>query len=286
MEVIQVPPADRLKPVDILRSRTFFILNDCLDEELLKTALDRLIREHWRKLGARLVTGKDGLLEYHLPRTFDPKYTLFSWSSQSYGRSIENAASLPRATAPAKGATLHPPLSSMEGWLAPSTWPVNRKDEAPDAPLLYIHLSKFNDATIVGINCPHVVGDQFGLANIVRAWLGQTRGEAPPPMIGAHEDVLASGKAYADYRKEEVRRKGKIKVRRRFEYPFVIMGFIPELVMHKKEVGYTVFLPLPLLESLRERHGKTIEKTYGSNPGISTGDIITGILCKVSLHRS
>jgi hypothetical protein len=39
------------------------------------------------------------------------------------------------------------------------------------------------------------------MANIVKAWLGLTRGKAPPSMVGYNEDVLANGKSYADYRK-------------------------------------------------------------------------------------
>lgn len=88
MDIITVPLSDQQKPVDKLRTRTFFILNDCLDEEILKSSLDSLIRNHWRKLGARLVAKDDGFLEYHLPHTFDDKYKLFEWSSQEYDHSI------------------------------------------------------------------------------------------------------------------------------------------------------------------------------------------------------
>jgi len=43
-----------------------------------------------------------------------------------------------------------------------------------------------------------------------------------------------------------------MRVRHRMEYPLVILGFIPELVFHRQEVSHTVFLPLPLVQSLRE----------------------------------
>lgn len=285
MEVISVPLTDQLKPINNLRVRTFFILNDRLDDEILRTALDRLIRDHWRKLGARLVTKKDGFLEYHLPGTFDEKYRLFDWSTQEYEHSIDKILSLPKATPPEEGVSLLPPLSGFESQIVPTHWPHSRSREKPDAPLLYIHLSLFTDATIVGTSCPHVVGDQLGLANILRAWLGIIKGETPPPMLGYDKDVLVSEKSYDEYEAKDVVRKGKMRVRRRMEYPFVILGFIPELVLQRKEKTWTVFLPQPLLQLLRERYVKELREKYGADPGISLGDIVTGIILKVSFHR-
>jgi hypothetical protein len=160
MEVIQVPLTDHQKPVSNIRTRTFFILDDRLDEDILRNALDRLIRDHWQKLGAKLITRPtDGLLEYYLPYTFGEKYLLFNWSSQEYDYLIDTITSLPKVTPPEKGVTLLPPLSLVESWFRLSDWPFHRKDKPPDAPLLYVHMSLFTDATVIAISCPHVVAD-------------------------------------------------------------------------------------------------------------------------------
>jgi hypothetical protein len=284
MEIIQVPPTDRQKPSDNIRTRTYFILNDCLDENALRDGLDRLIRDHWRKLGARLITRpNDGVPEYHLPRTFDEKYALFNWSSQEYNYSIDKIESFPKPTQPEKGVAMLPPLSLVEDWFKPSDWPLDRSSEPAGVPMLYVHMSLFADASVVSLSCPHILTDQFGKANIMRAWLGLIRGEIPPPMVGANVDILANGKSYNEYRAEEVVRTGRIKVRRWGEYPLVIMGYIPELIRDRKEDEYTVFLPLPLVESLRKRHSEALAARYGADPGISNGDIITGILLKVRI---
>lgn len=95
-------------------------------------------------------------------------------------------------------------------------------------------MSLCTDATVIAISCPHVVGDQFGMANIMKALLGQTRGEAPPSMVGVNDDVLANGKSYTDYQKEEVVRKGRMRVRRKMEYPFVILGSFPNWLCIKR----------------------------------------------------
>jgi hypothetical protein len=59
------------------------------------------------------------------------------------------------------------------------------------------------------------------------------------------------------------------------------LGYLPELIRDRAEDAYTVFLPAPLVESLRERHGKELAEKYGENIGITNGDIVSGILLKV-----
>ena len=187
-----VSEIDQLKPVLTIRVRTYFILRDRLDETILHNALDRLIRDHWRKLGARLATrDEDGLLEYDLPKTFERDDVLFNWTSKQHPQSITSVG-LPKATPPEWGITLQPHVETLEDQINPSDWPLKLKAELPEAPLLFVHLSQFDDASCLAINYPHALCDQFGLSNIMKAWLNVTRGEEPPPMLGIYEDFLAS----------------------------------------------------------------------------------------------
>lgn len=281
MEVLSVSLTDQQKPVDGVRTRTFFILDDCLDENILKNALDHLIRDHWRKLGARLVKRpKDGLLEYHLPQTFSENHVLFNWSSEEYNHSITKFTSVLQRP-PGNGMILFPSVASIDKKFSPDHWPFERKDEPTNAPLLYVHLSLFPDATAIAISCPHVVVDQCGMANIMRAWLGLTRGEDPPPMVGYNKDVLPNEKLYTDCPKTEVFRKGRPQVRRKMDYIFIILGFIPDMLLNPRERSYVLFVPLPLVQSLRERCSKTLKEKYGIDPCLSSGDILTAILMKV-----
>ncbi|KAI1855917.1 hypothetical protein JX265_012000 [Neoarthrinium moseri] len=282
MDVIQIPFENQIKPLHNIRTRTFFVLNDGLDEGLLKDGLDRLIREHWRKLGSRIVhRPKDGRLEYHLPLAFDHKHELYRWSSRNDHRSLSEATPSLQALATEKTISILPSISSVDELFRPADWPLERKDEPPNAPLLFVHLTFFADATVVAISCPHVLADQFGLANIVKAWLGVIEGKTPPPMVGHDEDVLAK-RPYSDYPKREVVRKGKMRVRRRGEYMFVLLGFMSEFVFHRREESHMVFFPLPLVNFLRARHSKSLEEKYGTSPGLSSGDIISAILLKFS----
>ena len=283
MEVIPVPLVDQFKPIPNIRTRTFFIVQECLDEDALKTALDSLIREHWRKLGGRLVARhKDGLLEYHIPKVFDENYKLFKWSSQKYDHSIDKVASRIRSPPQDKGPQILPSMQEVDSWFRPADWPYHRADEPPDAPLLYVHLSLFVDATVVCVSIPHVVVDQMGMSNIISAWLGLIDGKAPPPFIGYERDVLPGhDREYKDYPEQETFRKGRQRVFRTGEYMLVLLPFIPDLVINSKEEPCLLFLPLPLIQSLKARHAKELSEKHKDLTKISDGDVITAILTKV-----
>ncbi|KAF4979217.1 hypothetical protein FZEAL_4526 [Fusarium zealandicum] len=284
MDIIPVPLTDQQKPIDTIRTRTCFILDKRLDEDTLRSALDNLVRNHWRKLGARLVLrSKDKLLEYHLPKAFDDDYRLFNWSSSEDEKPFKELTSLLDVSAE-EGVSLLPPFNKIDGLFTPSNWPTSREDEAPDAPLLYVHLALSSDATVVVTSLPHAVADQYGLSNIMKAWLGLADGRDPPPMVGSDDDPLPKSKPYAEFPKQEVFRKGHMRVRRKGEFFFLVLGFIPDLIVHQKETPHIVFFPRPLIRSLVEQHSNTLREKYGPDVRISEGDIITGILTKVRAY--
>lgn len=298
MEVIPVPATDQQKPIDNIRTRTFFIFDTRLDESTLRSGLDDLIRNHWRKLGGRLVArpgDKNGSSwEYHVPETFDEKddskYKLFEWSSTEFEHVIDKSAPLRffhDAPAPDKGVAILHSIKEVDDLVRPATWPFGRADEpAGGAPLLYVHLSLFADATVLALSWPHVLADQMGIANVMRAWFGLAyKNETPPEMIGYNEDVLSSSTAkkdYADYPPHDIHRKGCSRVRNKWEYFFVVLGFIPELALNRTEQSRIVFFPRPMLDALKERYRRELTEEYGVEPEISNGDIINAVLTKVS----
>ncbi|KAG6028240.1 hypothetical protein E4U41_000726 [Claviceps citrina] len=287
MEVIPCAAIDQLKPVDNIRTRTFFIVDECLDENALRTSLDRLIRHHWRKLGGRLVTRpKDGLLEYHIPKTFGPDDILFHWSAQEYDHSIDKIASAIRSPPLDKGPQLLPPLDMIDSWFRPSDWPFDRREEPPDSPLLYLHLSLFTDATVLATSAPHTLADQMGLANILKACMGLVQGREPPPFVGYEGDVLpGSGKTCTDYPRSELFRKGRQRLRKPGEYPFVLLPLLPDLIFHREKHAL-LFLPLQLIRSLREKWSRSLAEKHSDFSRLSDGDVITAIVVKLSrMHK-
>ena len=282
MEVIQIPLTDQQPPLPKLRSRTFFIVNDVLDEKILRDALDKLIRDHWRKLGGRLVKRKeDAWFEYHVPETFEDDYVLFNWSSEAKEQSIDQAFPSLKPSSTANGVTFFPSVTEIDTWFRPSDWPYHTFD-APDAPLLYVHVSLFSDATVIATSIPHLVADQLGVGNIMKAWLGIIGGKAPPDMIGYKEDPFESKKSWADYPKAAVSKTGRLKVMQgTLELILALLGLVIELMLEWKEAQATILFSTAMISSLRARLSKELEQKYGKDVGISNSDVLAAVLLKV-----
>ncbi|KAG7125639.1 Acetyltransferase adrJ like protein [Verticillium longisporum] len=225
METIPIPLTDLIAPIPNIRTRTFFIVNDCLDVDALRNALTDLIRNHWRKLGARVVRGtKNG-----------------QWAEAS----IDTVTESLKRPSPNSGIAFLQPINHVDSCFRPADWPFEQKDDPADAPILNVHVRTFTDATVIAISMLHVFGDQLGLANIVKAWMGILEGKAPPPFLGHDEEVLPHDKAFADFPKRDTYRKGRVRVRRFGEYAFVIIGFILDLILHAEE-SHIIFFPLKI----------------------------------------
>ena len=288
METIPVLPLDLIRPIRNIRTRTFFILDDRLDQDKLRNALSVLIRDHWRKLGARLVgKAKTGPLVYQLPKVLPEDYQLFRWTSKDNDFPIDDVCP---SLAPNPGLSkseqsevrMLPLTDSVDELFRPSDWPLHLADEV-DAPLLLFHVSLFTNSTVLAISMTHILGDQLGVANILRASLGLINGVVPPPMLGYDDDILPGKKPFADYPKNKTYQKGKMHVRRPLEYLFVILPYIPELVLHPKEESTVLLFPLSVIQSLRERHIKMLTEKDGTSPDeITNGDILSAIMTKFS----
>lgn len=281
MEIIPVSWSDQPNPIPNLRTRTFFITDHPLDEQVLKTGLDKLIRNHWRKLGARIFPSRgDTRLEYHLPHVFPDDYELFKWSSVSAGYSYGETHELSKILHPGDGVAFLPNMETIDARLRPKEWPYERKDEPPNSPLLYIHLTNFSDGAALAMSVPHVFADQGGLANIIKAWLAVIEGQTPSEMIGYKDDVLGSEKL-SNIEAGPGDRIGRMRIRSIKDQAMVIGRIALDLWNDKKEESRLVFLPIQVVQNLRDNVRGRLDGKHDLASEISNGDIVTAIFTKV-----
>jgi hypothetical protein len=275
MEIHTIPLRDQIYPFANIRLRTYFIVNARLDRIHLKAALDRLIRHHWRLLGGRLVQRQDDKRwECHVPIRFEDDYEIVRYTDEERPETLEQTLPDLNAKHPKNKVTLLPEIRKLEEVISPAVWPTARKEEPLDAPLLWVHVRTLADATIVGLNCNHVIADLGGVSNIVR-------GQVPPPMMNLAEDPLKPERAYSELPKELTSRKGYLRWKPWWEFLYVLIPVILELIMRRRESRHVVFFPLELVEKLRVRCNKEIEAKEGINPALSHGDVISAVLFKV-----
>jgi hypothetical protein len=275
MEVITAAWADQPVPSNNIRTRVHFVVYAALDETKLKSALEKLIGVHWRKLGGRLVpNSQTGRLEYHIPRVFKSGYELFKWSSKTIGRNVN----VPQPTRSQENITLHDSVETLIRPFTPRDWPLERKFETPDAPLLWVHLCYCTDATVVGINLPHAVSDQLGLATIVKAWLGLVDGQEPGPLLSVNEDdVLSANEREMAQRK----RIGQLRLMTNLERFRQMWGLLSELALEWRDDVHSVFIPHSLVRKLRDKCSAQAKSKYGYSLTLSNGDVVAAVLMKV-----
>lgn len=131
----------------------------------------------------------------HVPEHFTPDQPAmtFSHNASSLHTSIQKhpvARKLPKATN-------HPSIQATEpefrSLAARSDVPTTLEEMIKQsAPQLSLHITSFQDATLVGLAWSHTLMDAIGLESLLRAWSLVLAGREAdvPPVLGAKEDVM------------------------------------------------------------------------------------------------
>ncbi|KAM0254575.1 hypothetical protein ACHAQJ_006610 [Trichoderma viride] len=193
-KVIPLSAKDQWRPIRNIRSLVFIVVRDILDGEFMKSSLEKLIRNHIPLLGARIKpSGIDDQLQYHLISPFPTNYEIFGWSVSNVGSTIGEKNLVPEQNSQ-KGITMLPDVTVLEPCWIPADWPVLRKQDKPETPLLLVHLTCYTDATVVSVNLPHCVSDELGYGSVISSWIDVMKGKEPLPFINLPEDALGGDK--------------------------------------------------------------------------------------------
>ena len=274
-------PIDQRPPVGTFRTLVFFIVRDILDQDLLRRSLDRLIRNHLPVLGAKIkpASKKGGLEEYIYPQPFPEDATLFSWSTSTKESTLDASELFPDV-ASSKGAVVWGrSIRDLEAAWTPDDWPRGRSDDGPDTPLLLVHVTDYEDATVLTVNIPHAVVDQKGLASMVEAWLLVAQGEEPPPFIELPAGALDGP---ADLPSSELRRKGQYRVMTKIEFIRSLQGLMVDVLRCKDEDYQLMFLSAEAVASQRVKCNEWLRQKHGEDHvELTNGDIVSSMLTKV-----
>ena len=284
-KVIPLSFRDQWNPISNIRSLLFLIVREVLDEQLMKDALDKLIREHLPILGARIdASGPDGSLEYHLPHTFPEGYRLFEWSSKVVNKTFAEANVLPPVGKLDKIATFFPSIPEMEAQWTPEAWPRERKDEVPDCAILLVHITHYKDATVVSTNLPHAVADQKGYASLIEAWIEVMKGREPAEFMELRDDELQGADLpISELKKKEP--KGLYRITNKKERAQVALGFALDVIPQPKETRRTLLFSDAMVKNLRDKFNAEIKDKDGEGAmTLTNGDVITAVLIKVCLR--
>ncbi len=147
-----------------------------------------------------------------------------------------------------------------------------------DIPQLSLHITSFNDATLVALSWPHTLMDVMGQQALLRGWSLVLAGREVevPPMLGAREDALCAA-ADAPVENEEEFRLGEKRLR---GWAMLMFGlrFAWDLLWNRLVETRTIFLPKRIVTELRRQAQGDLaaqDDSGGEKPFISEGDVLT-----------
>jgi hypothetical protein len=149
-----------------------------------------------------------------------------------------------------------------------------------DTPQLSLHITSFDDATLVALSWPHTLMDVMGQQALLRGWSLVLAGRESevPPMLGAREDAIcAAADAPLEGREEEEFRLGQKRLR---GWAMLMFGlrFAWDLLWNRVVETRTIFLPKRVVAELRHQAQDDLAAPDDSGrekPFVSEGDVLT-----------
>lgn len=146
-----------------------------------------------------------------------------------------------------------------------------------DTPQLSLHITSFNDATLVGLSWPHVLMDVMGQQALLQGWSLVMAGRESdvPRVLGAREDAIcAAVDAFAAGDEEEF----KMEKKQLKGWGMIAFGlrFAWDMFRNPVVETRTIFLPQKAMASLRRQvEADLATADVEAGPFVSDGDILT-----------
>ncbi|KFY23515.1 hypothetical protein V493_05814 [Pseudogymnoascus sp. VKM F-4281 (FW-2241)] len=252
--------------------------NDVLSPDLLHTSLTHLLTiGDWRKLSGRLrLNTTTGALELHVPSAFTPEHPAVSYSHTEIPCAIADHPLGSTLPAPTPTASLQRGAHEFREFEARADAPKTLEDYLnSDAPQLALHITSFDDATLVALTWPHTLMDVMGQQALLRAWslvLAGREGDVPA-LLGAREDVLLSLPDPKDEDDDHDDQQQQLQQRKRLQgFGMFMFGlrFLSGLLWNRVVESRTIFLPKAAVANLRAQAQEDLNGEF-----ISEGDVLT-----------
>ncbi|TLS22005.1 uncharacterized protein PpBr36_09636, partial [Pyricularia pennisetigena] len=258
-----------------------------LDPDALYQALEALIRrDGWRKMGGRLRLNSMGRLESHIPAEFTSSRPAVRFSPTVFDMAIDEhplACKLPRATG--DHASVQPGSPDMMKLFYPDGVPSGLDYYIySDEPQLRLYVVSFNDATLVGMEAPHVLGDIMAHAGIVKGWVDILHGrEAEVPRFeGFRTDPL--GEVVKRAETSQIAGVLQDKILTGVWYVMFVVYFTLDIVLGPKMETRTLFFPASTVAKMREQALAELGRQGDGDdkPFVSNGDVLTAWISKMA----
>lgn len=147
-----------------------------------------------------------------------------------------------------------------------------------DAPQLSLHVSSFNNATLVALTWPHTLMDAMGIQALLHAWSTVLAGreDEVPPVFGAHKDVLETIEDSNDGKMEEFGADEKRMTG--LDTMKFIFHNLWDRIWNPRRERRAIYLPKDIFMRLKKRvqdEANESSHTHDKQPFVSENDTLT-----------
>jgi hypothetical protein len=236
------------------------------------------LKSFYRSIADISCSQENGELEIHIPRPFTADRPAICYTHQTIPMNIEDhqlAKAFPKAT---KSASVQPGPQGFREFAAREGAPETLEDFLfSDAPQISLHITSFNNETLVALSWPHTLMDVMGQQALLRGWslVLANRDAEVPPMLGAREDAICAA-AEAPVKYQEVFKVGQRQLK---GWDMLMFGlrFAWDMMWNRVVETRTIFLPRDVIAELRSQAQAdlAIQDDGEGKPFISEGDVLT-----------
>ncbi|KAJ6579786.1 hypothetical protein B0H10DRAFT_1835314 [Mycena sp. CBHHK59/15] len=258
------------------------IIDRRLDVQKLEETIFNLVANKFPRAGSRLAL-RNGIYEFQIPRRFSPEVPPVVFTTENYSENYHSpsAARPPIPALPPSLSTpsVHP-CSALEVYFKSKNFPTSLEGNiGTNRPLLYIHVTTFDDLTFIGTSSCHLLSDAMGTYTLLEAWTRLINGEKIENITGMAWDSVPFD-AFAG-RPSNIHR-GWFDFGL-FQMFYFVLRMIWKLFRDPKEQMMLVCVPKKFLEGIKTNvMGQLAEG--GSNEWIGSSDVLLAHIYEVS-HR-
>ncbi|KAH7102357.1 hypothetical protein BKA62DRAFT_769789 [Auriculariales sp. MPI-PUGE-AT-0066] len=244
-----------------------------LDAERLKLAAFTTVEKKLSKAGARLAY-RNGIYEYHVPKSFIGKVQL----PPKVGNDLASSPFVSPF-----------PEDAVKALFKTATTPQTTADFlVPNTPMVHIHVSVFEDVTLIGFTAPHMLFDGSGASTFLSTWTAALNGtleEVPeaPRTFAPFDDLVES----VGGREVCAARRGPSGQPVRGWDAFHAVGLIRFMVTSLKRAFFEgkedpklVYIPLEWLAARKDECMQEL-KARGSDEWVGSNDVLMAYICKM-----
>ncbi|KAJ6591560.1 hypothetical protein DFH09DRAFT_974716 [Mycena vulgaris] len=290
------PASMRIAPCSVLDVEkrdavltTGLVIDARLDTQKLEHSLSILVERKFPRAGARLAI-RNGVYEFHIPCTFDSHTPAIAFTAEHYEEPFRSHARPDMDILSLANSSASEPFfrqfPSLRMYLVSRTCPTSTEGFlASDTPMVHVHVSVFDDLTLIGVTSSHIMFDALGTGTLLHAWTRLLAGDDMDVIPGMEWDMAPFESFRGPTTLNCVRGYGYFTPEK---YPSSIIEPLVVLVlswmrdrMRVREVSQLIRVPKAFLEDKRREIMENL-KLQGSSEWVTSFDVLMAWWFKAS----